>query len=209
MCYLRVIHVQDAQELTKYRQTKKRKLLEHLPVHFLYCAGTCHWDEIAWHLTWHWLHGIVSKSKLSGVTVRDGSVTTEHSRTCTVGPCRTCRQKNNCHVCMCWVLLFQIGKHRRILLKCSHNYLYWHDNAYVSHLHAGSLGVKFNGEGLSFTTRQVFHSLKFHSKTWNNALKGYSVLVYRGKTYLKPDQMSEILKLSMIKDTFFKQWTNN
>lgn len=38
-------------------------------------------------------HGMVSKCRLSGETVRDGWVTTERSRTCTVGPCSTCRDK--------------------------------------------------------------------------------------------------------------------
>lgn len=78
-------------------------------------------------------------------------------------------------------LLFPIGKQITLKRKCPRNYLYWHDNAYVPHLHTGSLGVKFNSKSLSFTARQVFHSFKFHSKTWNNTLKGCLVFLNCGK----------------------------
>lgn len=116
-------------------------------------------------------HGIVSNCRLSGEIVRDGSVTTEHSRTCTVGPCRTCWVKNDVtFACIESVIL--TGKNP-LMRKCPCSDLYWHDNADVSHPHTGSLGVKCDGKSLCFTTRQVFHSFKFHSKTCSNTLKGY------------------------------------
>lgn len=174
----------ESQELTKFPQTNKTKTTW-TSKHIFYIL---HLNlPFVWYLTWHIPHGIVSNSKLSGETVREGSVTTEHSRTCTVGPCRTCQANSNNvtfasveSIMSDWESLWN-----PFMRNCPRNYLYWHDDAYVSHLHTGSLGVKFNREILSFTARQVFDLFKFHSKTWNNTLKGYFVFVNWAKVHSK------------------------
>lgn len=75
------------------------------------------------YFTWHIPHGIVSNSKLSVETARDGSVTTEHSLSCTVGPCRTC-QATTSHL-HALSLLFGIGEHCKILYRVTVPVLAW------------------------------------------------------------------------------------
>lgn len=62
-----------------------------------------------------------------------------------------------------------------------HVYLYGHDNSGVSHLQAGSLGIKFHCESLCLTAGQVFYSFKCCTETFEKTTHSDSLLVYIGK----------------------------
>lgn len=95
----------------KAKKTKPKTLHCNISVLSRYKFSRC--------LTWHMPHWIVSNCRLSVETVRDGSVTTAHSSTCTVGPCRTCeakkvlsRTRSHLHIL---ILFLWIGNHGHIL----------------------------------------------------------------------------------------------
>ena len=131
-------------------------------------------------ITWHMPHCTVSNISVSVETVTAGTVTTAHIRTWTVGPCVTCKTKQNPSLNKVTILINKAGKEKNVhrnndnIHTCTHlhahvYYLYWHENTYVSHLQVGASRLQFDCKCLCLATRQVFHSFKFCTETFEEA----------------------------------------
>lgn len=120
-------------------------------------------------------HRTLSNCSASWETVTAGTVTTAHSRTWTIGPSTTwkdkqrqLRDRGGGGVMMRWI---HEGPNGNIMSNQKSVYLYWHDNTCVPHLQVGALGGECNCKGLCRSTGKVLHSLDVDTESFDEATK--------------------------------------